>query len=208
MRKLLGALLCLPLAAASAQDAAVHADPATQLKFPAKLGGLDYARVVTYGTEELGYCVVYAADMDFAQICVYNRGHKDLPTGVAGAEFKAELATSVEGAVASLNRPPYEDGKEFAHATPTFGSEVSVATLEARLFRSTLKLAGQPPQPQTHLLLMTAGLGKFLKVNYTLRSQDSKVFAQRTQEFITGFASYNSEVLKALLLPRAAASTP
>lgn len=178
----------------------VYVDEATHLRFPAMLGGLQYVRVQQYGTSDLGYCVLYSATKDYAQICVYDLGHESLATGIAGEEFQHALKQAIDGTLSLTNAAPYQGGALFAESAPSIESEEKVARLEARIFTSTIKVPDQPDIKNQHLLLMTTGMGKFLKLNYTIKNSGSDELIARTKEVILSFIDLNSVPMQTLLV--------
>ncbi len=52
----------------------------------------------------------------------------------------------------------------------------------------------------THLLLMTGGLGKILKLNYSQRNVTQEVFSADAERLIEDFVRYNEAAMKTLLL--------
>ena len=68
-----------------------YVDSRLQLRFPTKLSQIPYQRVVEYGEKKLGYCVAYQGETALGQLCVYDLGHDNLPTGIDSKEFKEAL---------------------------------------------------------------------------------------------------------------------
>lgn len=189
-------------AALSENTPPAYVDKVTKLVFPAKLGPFNYARVVEYEDKDLGYCVLYSADRDYGQICVYDMGKKDIPIGIASPEFKEALRIAVEGTLGAFNTAPYHDGKMIAEATPGVESETNKAEAEVRIFASKLKLPDGTEQNNSHLVLMTAGFGKFIKFNYTAKNLNGDEFGERTKEVVVAFVKANSTIMKTLLIER------
>ncbi|WP_288380591.1 hypothetical protein [uncultured Massilia sp.] len=193
------AALCLSAQGAGAQEAASYADLATGLRFPKMLGQLGYQRMVTFGDDKLGYCVLYAHPEARAQLCVYDMGHKNLPTGVDSAPFKEALGLAVQGTIISSNKAPFSNGKEIASGTPSIEADGRAAKAEMRMFTSDMAQLDGSVVRQTHLILMTTGLGKFLKLNYTSR-RGSDAFALESRQFVEDFVRFNGDTMKQLLL--------
>jgi hypothetical protein len=83
MSQRLAAALFLLLwqAAAFAQGLYVH--PASQLRFPAQLGGFKQGRIQDYGDPRLGISVGYAREgLGRADVYVYDLGERSIPTGI------------------------------------------------------------------------------------------------------------------------------
>ncbi len=202
---LLLAALCLAAHGVAAQEAAMpYIDQATGLRFPNKLGALGYQRMVTYGDDKLGYCVLYASPESRAQVCVYDLGYKNVPTGIDSAPFREALRIAVEGTLASTNQPPYRNGVLLAEGAPSVKVDGKAARAEMRMFTSELSEIDGSIAAQRHLILMTAGFGRILKLNYS-SSRDSGSFLSESREIVYGFVGVNSDIMRTLLVHAPAA---
>jgi hypothetical protein len=182
--------------------ATVFADDATGLKYPSKLGPLDFSDVVEYPEKSLGYCVRYTAPRNYGQLCVYDSGKKNLQTGTGSEEFKSEFNRATDATLAYLATLPYHDGKTVAEATPSIGSDEKIAEAKMKIFTSRLTMPDGLDQDNAHMVLMTTGLGKFVKFNYTAKNMSSADFAERTRDVIEAFVRFNGETMKAFLVDR------
>ena len=176
-----------------------HVDARLHLQFPAKLAGLQYRKTMVYPKEELGYCAVYDSKNSLGQICVYDFGYKNLPTGIGSKEFKHALKIAEDGMTQLIATPPYRNGQLIGTGQPAIEGGGKKAQAEMRLFTSELAPPGQAPIQNAHLILMTTGLGKFLKLNYTARNMESAAFAEESKQVIQAFVEANAEAMKTLL---------
>jgi len=200
MRALFAAVLAAFALQAQAQaPEPAHVDARLHLQFPAKLGELRYRKTVTYPNEGLGYCIVYEGKSSLAQICVYDFGHRKLPTGIDSKEFKEALQTAEDAVTRLIATPPYRNGQLIGTGRPEIAGEGRKAQAELRLFTSELAPPGEAPVQNVHLILMTTGLGKFLKLNYTARDMESDAFAEESKQLVQDFVEANAEAMKTLL---------
>jgi hypothetical protein len=198
---LLFGALCLTAHGVRAQEAAArHVDQSTGLRFPGTLSRLAYERVAEFGDSKLGYCVLYAEKNAHGQVCVYDFGHKNLPTGVDSAPFKDALGKAVDATVAATNRAPLSKGQLLATGAPSIEGDGKVAKAEMRLFSSEMALPDGTKSQQLHLILMTTGFGKFIKLNYTAHNPESDAFALETRQIVEDFVRYNGATMKQLLV--------
>jgi hypothetical protein len=205
IRLLLLGLLALSAVAHAEQKediSPVYVDSVTNLEFPSKLNPLEYVRVVEYENKDLGYCVLYSSNRDYAQICVYDRGNKTLSTGIHNPEFKDEFRAAVENTLIVTNTAPYHDGRIIAESTPSIGSDEKVAEGEMKIFTSTLTGPENILINNTHLVLMSCGLGKFIKLNYTGKDLTPSEFGERTKQVVEAFVRFNGSTTKAFLIDR------
>jgi hypothetical protein len=172
----------------------------TGLRFPQELSRMRFQGIREFDDKRLGYCALYAVEGANGQICVYDLGHARLPTGIDGPVFKEALALAIDGFVKALNKPPYANGQVLSQGTPSIEGGGKTARAEMRLLSSELRLPDNTTIQGAHLLLMTAGLGKILKLNYSQRSAAAEAFATETQQIIEHFVRFNGETMKALLL--------
>jgi hypothetical protein len=180
----------------------VFVDDATGLKYPSKLGPLDFSDVVEYPKKSLGYCARYTAPRDYGQLCVYDSGKKNLQTGIDSEEFKSEFNRAADATLAYLAALPYHDGKALAEATPSIGSDEKLAEAKMTIFSSKLTMPDGSDQDSAHMVLMTTGLGKFVKFNYTAKNMSSADFAERSRDVVEAFVRFNGETMKAFLVDR------
>lgn len=178
----------------------VHVDPQTQLRFPAKLSELRYRRVREFNDKRLGYCVVYEGDTSLGQVCVYDFGHDNLPTGVDSKEFQAALKLAVDGTLEGFNHSPFRNGQLIATGTPSIQHEGKEAKAEMRMFTSEHGAQGETPVQNVDMVLMTTGLGKFLKFNYTAKNTKPDAFAEQTRAVIQEFVAFNEPTMGKLLV--------
>lgn len=195
-----GLLHAAPGAAVAQERGGEYTDTSTGLRFPDKLSRLRYERVMDFGNSELGYCVIYREPEALGQICVYDLGYKNVPPGVDSAAFKAALKAAEDGMLASISKPPYQHAELFANGTPSIAGGDKVAKAEARFFSSELPVEGQAPIRNTHLILMTSGLGKFVKLIYTMRNAQSPDFAQETKQIVEDFVRFNGPLMEKFLV--------
>jgi hypothetical protein len=196
---LLLATLAGPVDASAEEAQVVYIDKTTDLRFPSTLSGLLYKRVVEYPDQKLGYCVLYEDRTAHGQICVYDLGYQELETGVDGTPFKTALGISVEALTKALNEQPHRNGKLVAAASPSIQGGGKVARAEARFLTSETELPGGKTQ-NLHLILMTTGFSKFLKLNYTARDMPSKEFMEETRRIVEQFVRFNGDTMKKLLV--------
>lgn len=179
----------------------VYVDSRLSLRFPAKLSQLQYERVVEFSDKRLGYCVKYKAETALGQICVYDFGHQNLATGVDSKEFKDALKTAEDGMREGINSGPFRKGKLFIEGAPLIESGGKTAKVEMRIFTSEMDAsAGTEPDQNTHLILMTTGLGKFLKLNYSAKNQTTEAFTEETRKILTDFLAPNAATMEQLLV--------
>ncbi len=197
----LSASLMTPASPAVAQqDAPAHVDLATGLRFPPYLARLRFQEIRTFPDKKLGYCALYSSAVATGQICVYDLGYDKLPTGIDSPGFKEALRIAMEGFVYSLNNPPYAKGQVIGAGTPSVKADGKIARAEMRLLSSELTQSDQSLAQGTHLLLMTGGLGKILKLNYSQRNVTQEVFSADAERLIEDFVRYNEAAMKTLLL--------
>lgn len=186
---------------AAAQDAAPrYVDQSTGLRFPTLLSQLRYEGLREFDKAALGYCVLYAAKDAHGQICVYDFGHKSLPTGIDSAPFKDALRQAVDATVAATNRAPLSRGELISTGTPSIEADGKVAKAEMRMLSSEMALPEGGTSHQVHLILMTTGFGKFIKLNYTARNPESEAFAQETRQIVEEFIRFNGDTMKKLMV--------
>lgn len=178
-----------------------HVDPITELRFPPKLSKIKYVRVVEYDDVKDGYCVLYTATNSYGQICVYDFGHRNLPTGVESKEFSDALQIAIDNTIKAFSTSPYRNGKLFATATPAIEGDGKIAKAELRMFTSILDLPNDPSVNNMHLVLMTTALGKFIKFNYTAKNPKSDEFAEETKKIIEEFIQFNGSTMPKFLVP-------
>jgi hypothetical protein len=197
---LFGGVLALAAVQAQAQGAGpAYVDSALHLQFPAKLGDLAYWKTVTYPNKALGYCIVYEGKHSLGQICVFDFGHPNLSTGIANKEFTEALKTAEDGMTRLITTAPYRKGQLTGGGPVAIDGEGRKAQAEVRLFTSEMGPEEAPIQNQ-HLILMTTGLGKFLKLNFTATNLKPDEFAEESKQVIKDFIEANRDVLKKLLL--------
>lgn len=184
------------------ESTTVFVDGATGLKYPSSLGPLGFADVVEYPEKSLGYCVRYASPRDYGQLCVYDLGNKNLQTGIGSEDFKSEFDRVAEATLAYLAVLPYHDGRALADGTPSIGTDEKVAEAKMRIFTSKLTMPDGSDQSNSHMVLMTTGLGKFVKFNYTAKNMSSTDFAERTRQAVEAFVRFNGATMKAFLVDR------
>jgi hypothetical protein len=202
-------VLCGAALSANAQDLVpAYVDPITNLRFPKKLSEIRYERVDAYPDKRLGYCVVYSARAALGQVCVYDFGHQALSPGVDSKEFKAALQIAVDGTLNSLNRAPYSKGTLIGTGTPLIEGAGKAARAEMRMFTSELNRPDQTSIQNVHLILMTSGLGKFIKFNYSAQGPTSDAFAEESRRIIEEFIRFNGATLEKLLTDVAAETAP
>jgi hypothetical protein len=184
------------------ESTTVFVDDATGLKYPSRLGPLGFSELVEYPEKRLGYCVRYASPRDYGQLCVYDSGKKNLQTGIGSEDFKREFDRAVEATLAYLAVRPYHDAQALADGTPSIGSDEKVAEAKMKIFTSRLTMPDGSEQNNSHMVLMTAGLGKFVKFNYTAKNMSSADFAERTRDVVEAFVRFNGNTMKAFLVDR------
>lgn len=204
-RGLLHAALSIPLIALAApvgaqQAAPAHVDLATGLRFPPYLAQLRFQQIREFPNEKLGYCALYSSGAATAQVCVYDLGYERLPTGIDSPGFKEAVRIATEGFVKSLNMTPYAKGRLVGEGTPSVNADGKIARAELRMLNSELTLPDHSTVQNTHLLLMTAGLGKILKLNYSQRNVTQEVFSADAERLINDFYRFNQASMKTLLL--------
>lgn len=198
---LLSVPLMTPAPPARAQPAApAHVDVATGLRFPPTLARLRFQQIRVFPNEKLGYCALYASATATGQVCVYDLGYDMLPTGIASPGLQEALRIATEGFVKILNHPPYAKGRVIGAGTPSVKVEGKIARAELRLLSSEITRPDQGTDQGTHLLLLTAGLGKILKLNYSQRNVTQEAFSADAERLIEDFARYNEAAMKTLLL--------
>ena len=205
-RGLLHAALSIPLIAlaapASAQQAApAHVDLATGLRFPPYLAQLRFQQIREFPNKKLGYCALYSSAAATGQVCIYDLGYDQLPTGIDSPGFKDAVRIATEGFLKSLNMAPYAKGRLVGEGTPSVKADGKIARAELRMLNSELTLPDHSTVQNTHLLLMTAGLGKILKLNYTQRDVSPEVFSADAEKLIDDFYRFNEASMRTLLLP-------
>lgn len=193
-------MLLFALPAFALQDAPAHVDLATGLRFPGYLARLRFQEIRTFPNEKLGYCAIYASTEANAQVCVYDLGYDKLPTGIESTGFKEGLRISIEGFLKSLNTPPHARGQVIGEGQPSVKVDGKTVVAELRLLSSELTWPGQSTVQGTHLLLMTGGLGKILKLNYSQRNVTQEVFSADAERLIEDLVRYNQAVMKTLLM--------
>ena len=201
------ALLCLGCTATALAEqkdelTTVYVDDVTGLKYPSKLGPLVFSERVEYPEKRLGYCVRYASPRDYGQLCVYDSGKKNLQTGIHSEEFKREFDRAVQATLAYLAVRPYHDAQAVADGTPSIGSDEKIAEAKMKIFTSRLTMPNGGEQNNSHMVLMTAGLGKFVKFNYTAKNMSSADFAERTRAGVEEFVRFSGDTMKAFLVDR------
>ncbi|MEW6024952.1 MAG: hypothetical protein AB1807_22750 [Pseudomonadota bacterium] len=197
-----GWLLLVPLCAGAQEAAAVYTDTATALRFPQTLSQLRYEQLVDFGNSELGYCIVYRAPDALGQICVYDLGYQHVPTGVDSEAFKKALDIAVESMTKAFSRPPYANGELTGTATPSIEGGGKLAKAEMRLFASEFLPEEQGKQRNMHMILMTGGLGKVIKLIYTMRNPQPDAFAKETRDIVEAFVRFNGTTMKQLLVEK------
>lgn len=133
----------VPLAFAEQKEdgqAPVYVDNATGLKFPQKVGPLDFVDVVEYPEKRLGYCVRYSSPRDYGQLCVYDQGKLNLQTGIGSKEFKYEFDEVVSATLGFLAVLPHHDARVLADGTPSIGTDERVAEARMKILTSKLTL--------------------------------------------------------------------
>jgi hypothetical protein len=197
-------LCCHPFDALAEQDnpPTAYVDKTTGLKYPSQLGPLAFSEIVEYPEKNLGYCVRYKAPQDYGQLCVYDSGKKNLETGIGSEEFKSEFKRVTDATLAYLAVLPYHDAQTLADATPSIGTDKKVAEAKMTMFASKLTMPDGRDQDNAHMVLMTTGLGKFVKFNYTAKNMSSADFAQRSRDVVEAFVRFNGETMKAFLVDR------
>lgn len=193
-------LMTLALPAVAQQDAPAHVDLATGLRFPPYLARLRFQGIREFPDKKLGYCALYSSAAATGQVCVYDLGYDKLPTGIESPGFKEAMRIATEGFVKSLNDPPYAKGQVIGEGSPSVKVEGKIARAELRLLSSELTRPGHSTDQGTHLLLLTAGLGKILKLNYSQRNVTQEVFSADAERLIEDFIRYNEAAMKTLLL--------
>lgn len=143
--------------------------------------------------------VVYDSKTSLGQICVYDFGYKNLPTGIGSKEFRQALKMAEDGMTQLIATPPYRNGKLSGTGQPEIEGEGRKAQAEMRLFTSELALPDRAPVQNVHLILMTTGLGKFLKLDYTADNMAPAALAKETRQVIEAFVQANEETMKNLL---------
>jgi hypothetical protein len=193
-----------PYACAEQRDepTPVYVDAATGLKYPRKVGPLDFVNLVEYPEKSLGYCVRYSSPRDYGQLCVYDQGKKNLQTGLGSEDFKNEFDRAVEATLAYLSILPYHDGKVLAGGTPSIGTDEKVAEAKMKILASKMTMPDGSDQNNTHMILMSVGLGRFVKFNYTAKNMSPADFAQRSREIVEAFVRFNGATMKAFLVDR------
>jgi hypothetical protein len=176
-----------------------YVDTGLHLQFPAQLAGLRYSKTVTYPKKELGYCVVYEGKSSLGQICVYDLGHRNLPDGIDSQEFKEAVQNAEEGMASAFAAAPFRNGQVIGTGPTTIEAEGKKAQAEVRLFASEMALPDEEPVHNLHLILMTTGLKKFLKLNYTARNMAPDAFAEETKQLIQAFIEANGKTLVQLM---------
>lgn len=184
------------------EPAPVYVDNVTGLNYPPRVGPLDFVDFVEYPEKALGYCVRYASPRDYGQICVYDQGKHNLQTGIGSKDFKNEFDRVVETTLTYLAVTPYHDGKIVAEGTPSIGTEDRVAEAKMKILTSKLTMPDGVDQSNTHMILMSTGLGKFVKFNYTAKNMSSDDFSQRTRDVVETFVRFNGGKMKAFLVER------
>lgn len=200
----LSSFCLVPCAIAEHKDeqASIYVDNATGLKFPQKLGPLDFVDVVEYPEKRLGYCVRYNSPRDYGQLCVYDQGRLNLQTGIGSDDFKTEFDQVVGATLAFLAVHPHHDAKVLADGTPSISTDEKVAEAKMKILASKLTLPDGSDQDDAHMILMSAGLGKFVKFNYTAKNMASDDFANRSREIVEAFVRFNGATMKAFLIDR------
>lgn len=194
------ALAALAPLAAAQQDAPAHVDLATGLRYPPYLARLHFREIREFPDKRLGYCALYASAAATGQVCVYDLGYDKLPTGIDSPGFKEAMRIAAEGFVKTLNNPPYADGQVIGEGRPSVKLDGKIARAELRLLSSRITRPDQGIDQGTHLLLMTSGLGKILKLNYSQRDVTQEVFSADAERLIEDFVRYNEAAMKTLLL--------
>lgn len=193
-------LMTLAAPAAAQQDAPAHVDLATGLRFPRYLAQLRFQEMRIFPNTKLGYCVMYASAAANGQVCVYDLGYEGLPTGIDSPGFKEGLRIATEAFLHALNNPPYANGQVIGEGTPSVKVDGKTVKAELRLLSSEVTRPDQGIDQGKHLLLMTGGLGKILKLNYSERNVTQEVFAAAAERLIDDFVRYNEATMKTLLL--------
>ena len=180
------------------EKAPQYVDAATRLRFPAALSTLRFETVRDFGNPDLGYCVVYRGGDALGQICVYDLGHRDLPTGIDGKVFKDALGVAVNATLRGFSSGPFRNGQLIAEGTPEIEADGKIAKAEMRMFTSETVRENGAVASNRHLILMTTGLGKILKLNYTATAADSDQFIDQSRAVLVDFIGYNEPLMKQL----------
>lgn len=85
---------------------------------------------------------------------------------------------------------------------PSIGTDEKVAEAKMKILASKLTLPDGSDQDDAHMILMSAGLGKFVKFNYTAKNMTSDDFAKRSREIVEAFVRFNGATMKAFLIDR------
>jgi hypothetical protein len=93
-------------------------------------------------------------------------------------------------------------GKITADGTPSIGTDEKFAEAKMKTFTSRFKLPDGHDQFNSHMVVMSSGLGKFVKLNYTAKNMSLDDFAQRSRDVIEAFVRFNGATMKAFLIDR------
>ena len=188
--------------AGAQEKAPQYVDAATRLRFPATLAELRFETVRDFGNPNLGYCAVYRGGDALGQICVYDLGHRDLPTGIDSTVFRDALGVAVDATLRGFSSGPFRNGQLIAEGTPAIEVDGKIAMAEMRMFTSETERENAVVASNWHLILMTTGLGKILKLNYTSTAADSEQFIDQSKAVLVDFIGYNEPLMKQLLAAR------
>ena len=180
----------------------VYVDNKTGLKFPRRLGPLDFVNTLEYPEKNLGYCVRYASPQDHGQLCVYDQGNANLQTGIDSDDFRQEFDGVVGATLGVLATHPYHDGKVMLDGTPSISADEKTAEAKMKMFTSKLALLDGSDQNNMHLVFMTIGLKKIVKLNYSAKNMSPADFTQRSRDILEAFIRFNGATMEAFLVDR------
>jgi len=167
-----GAILVLLLArGAFAGDARPkgHVDRDLGLRFPAKLAGLDFEEVKSYGSAALGYHVRYSGThAGWADIFVYDKGYTDIATGCDTARVRAEATMTAQALKMLEQRGKYTGVRLLQEGTA--GGDGPVQFVWNRYqFAYPEEVTAANPAHRVSECYVTGYARKFVKIRYTYR---------------------------------------
>ncbi len=170
----------------------VFTEPATKIKFPKKLGGLDYIGMQKYPHPALGVSLRYSDNRTIkADIYIYNMGVSNIGHNTINSKLTRELANAFKQIKAMEQRGHYQNvriasknGKlKILKSKIRNTNFISLPVKFTQVDRNSSR-----PAPRESYIYITSRKNQFVKVRFTYTGGKKNVSKRYLQAFISSLS--------------------